>query len=541
MGNGGYGNVYEARKDDNPHISYAVKIINNIPFGHKEYMIKTIEREIQLFKCIKSENFIKLLDHKIRVKDSQIVYYLFFEYAEGGSLEEKRKNSTLKTKYLGEDASYLPEGEVIKIMLSIAHTFNREKKLIHRDLKPSSFVIKNFIIKIIDLDFAKYIDNKVTGTYGYKSPEIFEGDFENLSKCDIWSFGIMIFEFLYGSFPWLPKSKVDYQFWLESQKPIIFPEEPEVSLKMKKFLLQILIFDYKDRPNWNAVCLLMDELGFYVKNSSKYHDKVKDIEEYNKNKEKESKYEKEEIRQNFKKFYSEFTGIEKQFLKKNEIILKSEKNNSKDFFQNNNNSPKSKIVKNIKKDLKVSLKLSTFFKKCIFLLNFNFEEGTIFASKYPNFIKTEIFDHLNRFVVNYFYVAKKNLQTLAELNFDQIKFKKLENKILNPDFNFREHENNVKPPNFNDLRKCVMIFLELHKNCFLTEEQKKLPFGQFSNRFYIFFCFCQKIVNATHPGEIFSENEKTLTSHLINDFFFKYESMENEKLIKEIRDEFQID
>ena len=37
------------------------------------------------------------------------------------------------------------------------------------------------------------------------SPQILKGEKYN-SKCDVWSLGIMVYELLYGHFPWLNKS-----------------------------------------------------------------------------------------------------------------------------------------------------------------------------------------------------------------------------------------------------------------------------------------------------------------------------------------------
>lgn len=45
----------------------------------------------------------------------------------------------------------------------------------------------------------------IVGSPIYMSPQILKGEKYN-SKCDVWSLGIMVYELLYGHFPWLNKS-----------------------------------------------------------------------------------------------------------------------------------------------------------------------------------------------------------------------------------------------------------------------------------------------------------------------------------------------
>lgn len=286
LGSGGYASVYKAYKDSDPKTPYALKIIDLTGKKDQEKLSKNIKREIELLSNIKSENVIKLLDHIVESKGPKIIHYLVLEYGDEGTLEQKLQQSPLIIDYEDKKGKkhsvrYLEESEVVQIMLQIAKGFQylEAENIIHRDLKPSNIVFKNSIAKIIDLDFAKCLDEKETpaiGTVGYKSPEIIKGKWEKLSKCDVWSFGIMIFELLYGRLPFLPKTNVDFQFFAEFQKGIkTFPINPKVSIKMKQLILDVLVFKSSRRPNWNEVCMRMDELGFCRKISTPIRKKGK--------------------------------------------------------------------------------------------------------------------------------------------------------------------------------------------------------------------------------------------------------------------------
>ena len=49
------------------------------------------------------------------------------------------------------------------------------------------------------------------------------------SKCDIWSVGILYYEMLFGSHPWIGKGIVDLYTKIESHKEVPFPPDIQVS------------------------------------------------------------------------------------------------------------------------------------------------------------------------------------------------------------------------------------------------------------------------------------------------------------------------
>lgn len=110
--------------------------------------------------------------------------------------EEKLNGSKIKDTELNKVVSGIIKG--------LKHLFKHG--VVHRDIKLENIMLKNGIPKIIDFGFAKVISNpsdimvEQLGTPVYMSPQLLEKKFYT-SKCDIWSFGVLLYELLYHSSP----------------------------------------------------------------------------------------------------------------------------------------------------------------------------------------------------------------------------------------------------------------------------------------------------------------------------------------------------
>ena len=78
--------------------------------------------------------------------------------------------------------------------------------IIHKDLKPENIFIKNNQIKIgnFEFDFYKYLKNNVKNfsSQYYMSPQVLQ-NFNYSFKSDIWSLGVIYYETLFGTKPWI--------------------------------------------------------------------------------------------------------------------------------------------------------------------------------------------------------------------------------------------------------------------------------------------------------------------------------------------------
>lgn len=605
IGSGGFGVVYKAYKDTDPKTPYALKIIQS-----KE--AKNVEKEIEILNKLRNDKIIKLVDYIITGEGARKTYYKFFEYCEEGSLKSKLKTSSFKIEYEDMEGKkclvpYLPEEQVIDYLKQIVEGFHylSKENIIHRDLKPSNILFKNSKVKIIDFDFAEYIDHKETPSFRtnayYTSPEAFVGDSENLSKCDVFSLGIILHELLFGRFPWTPKVKCEYQFFKESKKPIKFPLYPKISLQMKQLIFELLTHDQKKRPNWNEVCMRMDKLGFLSEIStpplklsrikfdiSKYYvSTMEDPGGENKNDGKKtrmnelggtpikksrrkvdmSKYyelaseDSDDLSKNYVSTIEDSSGENKnedKKMRKNELVgtpIKTSRTKvdiskyyklareDSDGENKNETNPKMKNrcgldEKTTLESINVELKFANFFG-CDFDMLFG--PNKIFLLKDQNLLnllRDQILDCLDRFAKNFYSDAKKKLKNLKKANPDLDELQTLEKKIKDHEFYSVEDVNDQ--PNYKEFRRYLKRFLKAHKFFFLKDNEKNLISGGYNLVFYKLFCICLRMVKAHQPFEIFAENEEDLLPQMFDDLLQTYDNMKLDDFLKEIRESLKI-
>ncbi len=192
---------------------YRVKqILENDSFATiKEYLLQKgkdsenkkatelYEREIKLMKELVNsncENFVKFIKEKKDVDEEREDNYLYIirEYC-FGNLED----------FIAMNGNKLEAGLIQLIMKQLNNAFKilRDKKIIHRNIKPSNILFcykedTNFIMKLSGLNYYK------KGNDG--CPSINNNDFPNPSlnnedeKYDLWSIGIIMYFMYFGEY-----------------------------------------------------------------------------------------------------------------------------------------------------------------------------------------------------------------------------------------------------------------------------------------------------------------------------------------------------
>ncbi|MDF1663141.1 MAG: bifunctional serine/threonine-protein kinase/formylglycine-generating enzyme family protein [Planctomycetota bacterium] len=134
---------------------------------------------------------VNVLDHNISTP------YLALEFCNGGSLADR-----IRKPYQWEDV--LSWSIQLSKALVVAHSLN--PKIVHRDLKPDNVLIHNSQLKLGDLGTSQLLQSteslqslKGGFTPSYAAPEAF--DAKAYPATDIWSLGVMLYEFISGELP----------------------------------------------------------------------------------------------------------------------------------------------------------------------------------------------------------------------------------------------------------------------------------------------------------------------------------------------------
>jgi tetratricopeptide (TPR) repeat protein len=200
LGAGGFGTVYRARNDAGELV--ALKVL--VPFAADADMIRRFQREAKI--RIDHPNVVKVLDAGITSADR---HYIALELLEGQSLTELLTSAPL------------PPSEVIDLGrqmcagLCAAHGAG----IVHRDMKPGNvFVCGDGTVKLLDFGIARAtaettmmqltVEGSVVGTPGYLSPEQAKADRAVDERADVWAVGVLLYQALSGTSPFLRDSSV---------------------------------------------------------------------------------------------------------------------------------------------------------------------------------------------------------------------------------------------------------------------------------------------------------------------------------------------
>ncbi|KAH8975831.1 hypothetical protein BDL97_01G180000 [Sphagnum fallax] len=202
LGRGKFGNVYLARERESKYV-VALKVLfkNQLQQSQVEHQLR---REIEIQSHLRHPNILRL-------------YGYFYD------------------QYIAS--------------LARALMYCHEKHVIHRDIKPENLLIgSKGELKIADFGWSVHTSSRrrtLCGTLDYLPPEMVEGK-EHDAGVDVWSLGILCFEFLFGTPPFEAKKHSD------TYKRIVrvdlrFPSKPVISAAAKDLICQLLVKDSSQR------------------------------------------------------------------------------------------------------------------------------------------------------------------------------------------------------------------------------------------------------------------------------------------------------
>ncbi|KAM8776298.1 aurora kinase A isoform 1-T1 [Rhynchonycteris naso] len=190
LGKGKFGNVYLAREKQSKFI-LALKVLFKAQV-EKAGVEHQLRREVEIQSHLRHPNILRLYGY---FHDATRVY-LILEYAPLGAVyRELQKLSRFDEQ---RTATYITE-------LADALSYCHSKRVIHRDIKPENLLLGSAgELKIADFGWSVHAPSSrrttLCGTLDYLPPEMIEGRMHD-EKVDLWSLGVLCYEFLVGKPP----------------------------------------------------------------------------------------------------------------------------------------------------------------------------------------------------------------------------------------------------------------------------------------------------------------------------------------------------
>lgn len=194
LGKGKFGRVYLARERSTGFVC-ALKVL------HKHELVKgkvekQLRREIEIQSNLRHPNILRLFGH---FHDSKRVF-LILEFAGKGELYKHLRKENRFPEW--KAAQYIAQ-------MAAALRYLHKKHVMHRDIKPENILVGiHGEIKISDFGWSVHAPNNrrktMCGTLDYLPPEMLKsGPQDNYydEKVDLWSLGVLTYEFLVGEAP----------------------------------------------------------------------------------------------------------------------------------------------------------------------------------------------------------------------------------------------------------------------------------------------------------------------------------------------------
>lgn len=241
LGRGKFGNVYLARERSSQYI-VALKVLfkSQLQSSGVEHQLR---REIEIQSHLRHPSILRLFGY---FYDATRVY-LILEYAAQGELykELQRCGRFDERRAAGYVAS-----------LADALRYCHSKHVIHRDIKPENLLLGlQGQLKIADFGWSVHAPHSrrqtLCGTLDYLPPEMVEGK-EHDAGVDLWSLGVLCYEFLVGAPPFEAAGHSDtYKRILKVD--LKFPASVPLSEGAKDLISKLLVRQPSQRLSLDGV------------------------------------------------------------------------------------------------------------------------------------------------------------------------------------------------------------------------------------------------------------------------------------------------
>jgi serine/threonine protein kinase len=190
LGQGKFGRVYLAREKKTKFV-VALKKMSKKQLLRAHFEVQ-LRREIEIQSHLRHPNILRMYGYFY----DETHVYLILEYCVGGELYKKLR-----------EKKQFDEKRSARMLLQLSNALSccHSKCVFHRDIKPENLLVgKNGEIKLADFGWSVHAissrRNTMCGTLDYLPPEIVKHQ-KHDEKVDIWSLGILLYEFLVGHPP----------------------------------------------------------------------------------------------------------------------------------------------------------------------------------------------------------------------------------------------------------------------------------------------------------------------------------------------------
>ncbi|KAF2180546.1 serine/threonine-protein kinase-like protein [Zopfia rhizophila CBS 207.26] len=230
LGKGKFGRVYLAKERSSGFVC-ALKVLHKseIQQGKVE---KQVRREIEIQSHLAHPNILRLFGH---FHDAKRIF-LILEFAGKGELY----------KHLRKEQRF-PEWKAAQYIAQMAAALKylHKKHVMHRDIKPENILVGiHGDIKISDFGWSVHAPNNrrntMCGTLDYLPPEMLRGGGKDnfySEKVDLWSLGVLTYEFLVGEAPFEDTQVMTYKKIARGEYTVPNFVSPEAKDLIKRLLV----------------------------------------------------------------------------------------------------------------------------------------------------------------------------------------------------------------------------------------------------------------------------------------------------------------